>query len=157
VKIRLIYPKSENLALKGDGRLVNIRVKGESVAILDVNESVNSLPPQNPSRFPIDLAQWRKNPDGWSGSFALPGMREKLEEHAVNCISIPNRLLSQDELQDSNPSLLDMVKPSPDSNPMSQLHNVGSATGTGCWISECRFVLLVITASRYPWRHPSAV
>jgi hypothetical protein len=92
--IRQVYPTRASIPLEPGGML-EVEVRGECVAIIDVNEAFKSLPPENPSRFPFDLSVWQPTGNGCRTKFRMPEILERLT--AARDPSLPARLLSLDQ------------------------------------------------------------
>jgi hypothetical protein len=113
--IRRVYPSLEDAATHKDGDTLRLTVRGESTAIFEVNGALQSLPPTNASRFPIDLTNWQRSAASseWTASFEMPDVRDAIRSAADP--NLPSRLLSIEQVQDSRPDLL--TKISPDGKP----------------------------------------
>ena len=92
--IRQVYPTRAPVQ-RGPSGMLEVEVRGESVVIVDVNEVFKGLPPENPSRFPLDLSAWQPTGDGCRTEFRMPEIREQLA--AARDPSLPARLLSLDQ------------------------------------------------------------
>jgi hypothetical protein len=97
--LQTIYPKRTQLEEQDGSRPLDISVRGESLVILDVNDSLQSLPPENHSVFPIDVDGWVAKEAGTAqAEFELPDVRAALDEAADS--SLPRELVSIDQLGD---------------------------------------------------------
>ncbi len=91
-EIRQVYPTLHGPETFHEGQTLEVSVGGESLAILDVNKSLESFPPVNPAEFPVDVAGWEKQGQDWSGGFYMPQVRSALAASADS--SLPRDLLS---------------------------------------------------------------
>jgi hypothetical protein len=101
--VRQVYPAAEPARPLADGDVLRVKVRGESTAIYEVNGALRSLPPENRSRFPIDL-DLKRQQDLWAARLDMPDVRESLAKAADD--SVPRELLSLDQVQDERPDLL---------------------------------------------------
>jgi hypothetical protein len=95
MQIRQIYPVRKDPFETRDGESIKVNVRGESVVILDVNNGFKTLPPENPSAFPIDLSNWEKCESGCYTNFTMPDIRELLARG--NELNVPKELLSLEQ------------------------------------------------------------
>ncbi len=110
--IRQVYPTLEKSREMKDGdELAQIKVRGESTAIFEVNGALKSLPPENRSRFPVDLALARKD-DGFAAQFDMPDVRDALKQ--ATDPALPKQLLSLDQVTDTRPDLMVNIAPDKD-------------------------------------------
>jgi hypothetical protein len=91
-EMRQVYPTLQEPVTFHDGQTIEVSVRGESLAIMDVNESLKSFPPVNPAEFPVDVTEWKKQGEEWSGGFHMPEVRSMLAASADS--SLPRDLLS---------------------------------------------------------------
>ena len=101
--VRQVYPTVDESRDVSDGDALSITARGESTTILEVNGALKSLPPRNGSRFPLELPLARKEAE-WTATFGMPDVREAIEN--ARDPTLPKRLLSLDQVQDSHPDLL---------------------------------------------------
>jgi hypothetical protein len=78
ISVRQIYPELGATRRVAAGATIEVEIKGERLAIFEVNNGVQGLPPQNPSAFPVDVALRRKSELEYEASFALPLVQEQL-------------------------------------------------------------------------------
>ena len=109
--LRQLYPAPGRERTVGAGENVVVEVKGEGAAIFSVNGGLETLPPANPSEFPIDVAGWSRVGASFLGRFQVPDIRSSLARAANP--DLPKLVLSLDEVQDSIPDLVDKVRVSP--------------------------------------------
>jgi hypothetical protein len=96
LEIRQVYPQRKEALKARDGQNLTFAVSGESVAIIDVNHGLKSLPPNNLDRHAIDLADWKSAGSGWKTEFALADIRGDLS--AAKDSTLPREILSTDQL-----------------------------------------------------------
>ena len=95
IRIRQIYPVREYSFEIRDGEFIEVNVRGESAIILDVNNGFKTLPPENASAFPIDVANWEKCESGCYANFIMPDIRQILARNKE--LSVPKELLSLEQ------------------------------------------------------------
>ncbi len=113
LSIRQVYPAREEARPMKDGDVLQAKVRGESTMIFEVNGALKSLPPENRTRFPIDLAM-NAQPDHFTAQFTMPDVREALNN--ADDPALPKELLSLDQVQDSRPDLLVSIPADEDKN-----------------------------------------
>jgi hypothetical protein len=123
LEIKQVYPDPKDLGRARDGDSVEVTVRGEGLAILDVNSGLTSPPPQNPGAFPLDLDEWRKCENGIMTTFAIPDIRAALS--AARDGSVPEKILSLDQVQHDDPALLDAAVLDPGREPVAYIDWVG--------------------------------
>ena len=121
VAVRPVYPTRGAPIAVCDGESVTVAVRGESVAILDVNNGLKTLPPQNPGGVCVGVTGWTENDGTFQAEFLMPDIRKSLAE--LRDPSLPNELLSLD--QDWDTAVTDMVRVSPESEPISAVSWLG--------------------------------
>jgi hypothetical protein len=103
LSVRQVYPSREDAQAMAENEVLRARVSGESAAIFEINGALRSFPPENRSRFPVDL-NLKREQGAWTASFTMPDIRDALSGAADP--SLPRELLSLDQVQDSRPDLL---------------------------------------------------
>jgi hypothetical protein len=121
--LRQVYPVLGKELRVRDAEDFVTEVRGESVAILSLNDGLKTLPPTNESQFPIDVAGWSRSGAGFTAAFKMPDIRQLLTK-STNQV-LPKLVLSLDELQESTPELVDKVRVSPESPLTSVLAWIG--------------------------------
>jgi hypothetical protein len=103
--IRPVYPVRQVPFQVRDGEEVEVEVRGESVAVLDVNQGLNSLPPQNPGVLRLDVADWQREEGGWVAHFTLPDPSASLRTGlaAARDPHLPRELVSLEQLEETDP------------------------------------------------------
>jgi hypothetical protein len=81
LRIRQVYPERKQPFKLRDGSTLEVDVRGESSAILEVNDAFNGLPPENPSAFPLDITGWKPCAGGYEASFIMPDVKSRLVKH----------------------------------------------------------------------------
>jgi len=109
IRLREVYPACKDPYLTADGSEIALTVRGESVAIVDVNRGLKTLPPQNPSAFPIDLVDWREDGGHLTASVGVPDIRSNLK--AVVNPTIPAKLSALDEVSNAVAAIDPNAKP----------------------------------------------
>ncbi|MFH1023904.1 MAG: hypothetical protein V1809_11025 [Planctomycetota bacterium] len=96
-KVRQVFPVAEPVARElANGAELAVTVRGEGVAILDVNGGFKTLPPSDPTRFPVDVA-WGGAKDGAvAGKFAMPDVAAALKKAADP--NLPKDILSLEQI-----------------------------------------------------------
>jgi hypothetical protein len=93
--VRQVYPiRGEGVRVRS-GEPLRIRAKGESVLILDVNEGLKTLPPENAGNLRIDLPDWERTGSEWKTRVTVPDIRKRLL--AGRDPGLPRKLLSIDQ------------------------------------------------------------
>jgi hypothetical protein len=110
--IRQVYPTRDESRQMKDGDELALKVRGESTAIFEVNAALKSLPPENRSRFPIDLALARERDDVFIAQFTMPDVRDALKQ--ATDPALPGQFLSLDQVQDTRPDLMVNIAPDKD-------------------------------------------
>jgi hypothetical protein len=96
-RIRPIYPQRLDAFEERAGETIEFNVRAESVTILDINDGLKTMPPENASAFPVDVVNWKRNNDGYTANFLLPDIRAALV--ASRDPNIPTELLSLDQVR----------------------------------------------------------
>lgn len=97
IDVRQIYPvRGETVRLRS-GEILETGIPGERLAIFEVNDGLEGLPPENPSDFPIDITGWKPAGDGFQASFVIPDVRENLARQKDS--TLPVRLVSADQTE----------------------------------------------------------
>jgi hypothetical protein len=95
--VRMIHPQHGEPVDTDGTKPIDLDVRGESLVILDVNQSVKSLPPENQSVFPVDVSGWVIAEDGAAhATFNLPDVRDALGQSKDS--ALPHELVSVDQL-----------------------------------------------------------
>jgi hypothetical protein len=96
-KVRQVFPKAEPAVRElADGAELAVNVRGEGVAILDVNGGLKSLPPDDPTRFPVDIA-WAEVKEGaCTGRFTMPDVAAALKKTVDT--NLPKDILSLEQI-----------------------------------------------------------
>lgn len=82
LSVRRVYPdrgRSERVAPDGS---VSVELPGERLAIFEVGDGFNGLPPVNPSAFPIDVVDWTGSGPEHSAAFDMPDVGKRLASQA---------------------------------------------------------------------------
>ena len=97
VDVRQLYPvRGESVAAR-QGNLLEVVVRAESVAVLEVGYAFSGLPPENDSQFPIPVGEWTKKDEVWRGEFRMPEV--EVGAGARKDGSLPEQLISVDGIQ----------------------------------------------------------
>lgn len=96
-KVWQVFPVAEPEARElADGAELAVTVRGEGIAILEVNGGLKTLPPPDPTRFPVDVA-WGEAKDGAvAGKFAMPDVAAALKTAADP--NLPKDILSLEQI-----------------------------------------------------------
>jgi hypothetical protein len=101
---RQVYPVCGAQSETRNGGTMEVDVRPESVAILEVGGAFSDLPPQNPSAFPIPLADWTGTASGeWQTEFTMPDLSEVLAKSRDP--SLPEELASLEQRGQAIPEL----------------------------------------------------
>jgi hypothetical protein len=100
--VRHVYPKRLPAF---DGAAVDLEVRGESAAILEVNGGSRTLPPENSGAFPVDWYGWEISGNGCKASFKTPDIRRALEASRDPNLAAGLRSLDQEQPNAARPPL----------------------------------------------------
>ena len=109
LRAQQVYPVRERAFSIKNGSPVEVKGRGESVVILDINNGLKSFPPENKGNLRIDLTAWERLKSGWKATFMIPDIRQGLT--AGRDPSLPRKLLSLDQLEAPPSSIQPMAQP----------------------------------------------
>lgn len=97
VTVRQVYPVPQPSVRVRAGAPIDFEVPGERVAIFEVNDGLQGLPPANPRALPVDVTGWTRTATGHEATFLMPDVRGQLSAAADP--SLPARVVSADQTE----------------------------------------------------------
>lgn len=94
--VRRVYPVRQDEFSANDGATIEVKLRGESCAILDIGHGLKSLPPENLDGLSIDIGGWEKRVDEHVAHVTVPPLPELLARDGTP--DLPKELLSLDQI-----------------------------------------------------------